>query len=255
MHLVIQLFIYDIEQTSYPFQRILKLRRQGEINKCFIHNIQHPDIEYVHVLCENEETAKYYSGLAANSIQKMKFVVMGHQPTYKEFLEYISRSIPEGEAVCIMNSDVYFATENLQSFLDRHLLSKRIFGLTRHEYTTDDVHSVCNKDTCPLVYIHRGSHDAFIFRTPIPSSIDLESINHPQNVFGAENIFLHAWNKAGHQVLNPCYEIVTVHVHKDRVYFKDYPRINVGREYFCDQEPCPDDTNTLIKLPDRLDTT
>jgi len=249
MNAVIQLFLYRCAPGANEVERLLKERRQHEIDLCFQMNSHHPAIKKMYILCENQETIQYYRALGDDVKEKLEFILFGHQPTYKEFLEFVRDFIPDDEIVCIMNSDIYFHKDVSVSFLEKHLTHKKIFGLTRHEFTDLD-HTVCNEKSCPLIYLHRGSHDTFLFRTPISSTIDLASIDNRQNLFGSENVFLHAWNKAGWTVQNPCHQIKTVHVHAHRVYFQDYPRINVGREYFCDKEECPEDSNTLIKMPD-----
>lgn len=252
MNVVIQSFLYVAGPNATPQEVCLKQQRQKEIDICFLVNIHHPAIKTMYVLCETQEALFYYKNLSTDVEEKLRFVHYGHQPTYKEFLEFVSQTIAENEIVCIMNSDIYFHESLQVSFVEKHLKSQMIFGLTRHEHS-DVGHSICNAATCPLVYLHRGSHDTFMFKTPIPAAIDLNSINNKQNVFGSENIFLHAWNKAKCTVLNPCHQIKTIHLHNGRVYFQDYQRINVGREYFCDKEECPEDSNTLIKLPDILE--
>jgi hypothetical protein len=252
MNVVIQTFLYKASQGASQQEILLKQQRQHEIDICFQVNCHHPAVKKMYVLCETHDALIYYQELSREVEEKMYFVMYGHQPTYKEFLEFIHETIPNNEIVCIMNSDIYFHTSFQASFVEKHLQEKMIFGLTRHEHS-DLSHTTCNEETCPLVYLHRGSHDTFLFRTPIPSEIDLSTINNKQNLFGSENIFLHAWNKAKCKVLNPCHELITIHLHRGRVYFQDYKRINVGREYFCDKEECPEDSNTLIKLPDRLE--
>ena len=249
MNVVIQLFLYKINVNDSPINATLKQQRQDEFDLCFLSNIQHPAIKTLYVLCETQEAIIYYKAISNMINKTIHFILFGHQPTYKELLEFASQNIPNDEVVCIMNSDIYFHTSLEFSFIDKHLQKNMIFGLTRHEHT-DGNHTICNSETCALVYLHRGSHDTFIFRTPIPFAIDLSAINNLQNLFGSENIFLHEWNKAKCKVLNPCHQIKTIHLHKNRVYFENYPRINVGREYFCDKEECPSDSNTLIKMPD-----
>jgi len=249
MNVVLQTFVYKAGQHATPQEIYLKQQRQHEIDICFQVNCHHPAVKKMYVLCETPDALLYYKELSRDVEEKMVFVMYGHQPTYKEFLLFIKETIPDNEIVCIMNSDIYFH-EGLQvSFLEKHLKEKMIFGLTRHEHTNVH-HEKCDSESCPLVYLHRGSHDSFIFRTPVPSNLDFDSINNRQNLFGSENIFLHAWNKAKWTVKNPCHQIKTIHLHRNRVYFENYPRINVGREYFCDKEECPEDSNTLIKMPD-----
>ena len=253
MNVIIQTFLYKSSPTATQQEVYLKQQRQREIDICFQVNSHHPAVKKMYVLCETHDALLYYKELSKDVNDTMCFVMYGHQPTYKEFLEFVRDTIPDNELVCIMNSDIYFHESFQVPFIQKHLQQRMIFGLTRHEHS-DIGHTVCTKETCPLVYVHRGSHDTFLFRTPIPIEINLGNINNRQNLFGSENIFLHAWNEANCKVLNPCYELVTIHLHRDRVYFQEYERINVGREYFCDQEECPKDSNTLIKMPDRLET-
>jgi len=66
-----------------------------------------------------------------------------------------------------------------------------------------------------------GSHDAFVFATPVPPSVVVNT-NHTQNHLGAENIVLYEFRQANYQVRNPCLRIKAIHLHctKERAYDK-----------------------------------
>ena len=135
MNVVIQLFLYKPKENASEQEIVLKNQRQKEIDICFLVNSHHPAIKQIYILCETQETIEYYKNIGRDVEDKLQFIPFGHQPTYKEFLEFVKDTIPDNEVVCIMNSDIYFHKDFQFSFLEKHLKEKMIFGLTRHEHT------------------------------------------------------------------------------------------------------------------------
>jgi hypothetical protein len=60
---------------------------------------------------------------------------------------------------------------------------------------------------------------------PIDEKFNTESVNHKQNMFSAEAVFHKAWTTCGYELVNPCDDIVTIHIHKDRVHFQAYEHL------------------------------
>jgi hypothetical protein len=236
MDLVIQLYLYNVESEQNYHQREAKKVRQMEIDECFLRNLHHPLIQTVHVLCETEKAKDYYTKLATHYRKEMKcvFFLHGKQPTYAELIQYVQRSIPEHRIVCIQNSDIYIDHGMSREFLESKLTYTTLIALTRHEHT-DESHSECNVSTCRLIWDYMGSHDTFIFRTPIPEQFSVETLHYPQNVYGGETLFMKAWKDSGKELLNPCFDIRIFHRHFQRVTFAQYPTLADG--YLCNISP------------------
>ena len=82
-------------------------------------------------------------------------------------------------------------------------------ALTRYESETLP-ESACS----PLIQEYRGSHDCFIFRPPLPSTV-IAAVNHEQNRYQAENVVIHEMRKHGVLVLNPSKSLKLVHRHEE----------------------------------------
>jgi hypothetical protein len=240
MNLLVQLYRYQANSEK-------SRQRQEEIDKCFQINTAASFIQSVHVFLEKKEDEEYFRGKAAD-LSKVVFIHHDRQPTYKDFLVYAQGTFKENEVVCIAHSDIYLNWDFNLGFLDRFLGPSTVFGLTRHEPTNWE-HSVCNEQTCALVHSTGGSADTFLFRLPLPSTLDLDAVNHKQNLYGGECVFLHEWNRAGANVLNPCFQIRTIHLHSGGVYFEQYGKLTTSRPYYPELEPCPTDTNSMMNRP------
>jgi hypothetical protein len=229
MDLVIQLYLYNSESEQNYYHREAKKIRQMEIDECFLRNLHHPLIQTVHVLCETEQTREHYTNLAKYFQKEMKCVVSlhGKQPTYAELIKYVQTSIPDNRIVCIQNSDIYIDHGMSREFLESKLTPTTLIALTRHEHTNDS-HSECNVKTCPLIWDYMGSHDTFIFRTPVPANFPIETLHYPQNVYGGETLFMKAFKDSGKELMNPCFDIRIFHRHQNRVTFSAYPTLAEG---------------------------
>lgn len=236
MELVIQLFLYSINNEQDPYRRYMKEIRQMEIDECFGRNLFHPLIQTIHILCDTLKTKQYYENLATKLGQQMKcvFVFHGKQPTYAEIVEYVSKNIHSNKIVCIQNSDIYIDHSLSKEFLEKSVTPNAFVSLTRHEHT-DDTHSKCDVTTCPLIWDYQGSHDTFLFRTPVPETFDYKYVSIPQNVYGAEAIFMKAWKDTGKTLFNPCFDISIYHRHMNRVSFEQYKTVADG--YLCHVSP------------------
>ena len=121
----------------------------------------------------------------------------------------------------ISNSDIWLK-EIKKDYLINTLQQTNniVYSLTRYEYD----------NSCPLIDDYMGSHDVFMFKSPINSDI-IRRINHPQNVWGSENVLLFELNKFGYKIYNPCRSIIIIHEHKSGERNDDRVRINNGDTY------------------------
>jgi hypothetical protein len=194
--------------------------RQHEHSICLLRNCCDPSIQSLHIFVETEEAKTFYSEITNPYGQKAKYILHGKQPTYKDLVEYAKQTFSDGELVCIMNSDMIFNSAKDHSLIKQIAKPNRLISLTRHEYT-DENHTICTPETCAFIGTG-GSSDMFIFVMPIDSNFDISSVDHKQNMFSAEAVFHKAWTRCGYELINPCDDIITIHIHKDRVHFEAY---------------------------------
>jgi hypothetical protein len=230
MNIVIQLYQYDINTVSSIYQYRQKIVRQMELQECLVRNLNNSIVKSIHILVESYNDINYYKQFTDSFEEKVRYVVIGHQPTYKEFLLYVKETFQPGEVVSIMNSDMYFNSTFNYDLLQRKLTEKMMIALTRHEFT-DEHHTICHEGSCPFT-VHGGSCDTFIFKTPISENVDVNLVDHKQNLFGGENVFMNAWVKAGYEILNPCDQLITVHRHEGRVHLEKYDTIGTEETRF-----------------------
>lgn len=235
MELIIQLYQYHIRPEDTPNKQIAKQIRQYEINCCLLLNIHNPIVNHIHILLEDEGDLAYYTNLLESNTHSRAytFSVFGKQPSYADLVLYVKEKIPQGKIVCIQNSDIYFGDSIDKQYLEQTVTDNTLVTLTRHEeqdtITSVKSHSnICNETTCPLIWDYQGSHDSFLFRTPVPDNLPIESLSIPQNIFGGEAVFMKAWKDAGKQLLNPCFDIPVFHKHRHHIYFKQYDTIANG---------------------------
>jgi len=212
MELVVQLFKYILDEPN----RQGKEYRQYELNQCLIRNTQNPVFSKIHIIVETASDVEYYRSIIDSLTEKTKclFFIFGRQPKYSEIVRYVHTTIEDGKIVCIMNSDIFMGLASIE-FICSEIDINTMISLTRHEFT-DEYHSVCNVDTCNLIYKYHGSHDAFIFTTPVPSTFNYSLIDIPQNIGGSEAIFMKAWVDSGKKLKNLCFDIPIFHMHRYR---------------------------------------
>ena len=220
MHCVIQVFVYDWSRCKNAQERAQKEHRMHEYATVFQNNLEDPSIESLHVLCEDVHAESYFRKCAEGHTKAI-FVLIGHQPTYEEFMHYVMKTFQNNELVCIMNADIYFRSQKDHELLRKHMKPDTLFALTRHEIT-DEGHTICSLETCP--FTAGGSCDTFVFQMPV-KDMCLSNMKFKQNVFGAENVFMKQWKDSGYTIQNPCLSIVTLHLHKGRIHFERYQNI------------------------------
>ena len=212
MELVVQLFKYVLEEPHLQGKEY----RQYELNQCLIRNTQHSIFARIHIIVEKESDEEYYRSIIDHLPEKEKciFSIFGRQPKYSELVKYVATSIEDHKIVCIMNSDIFMGSTSID-FIRSEIDAHTMISLTRHEFT-DDRHTVCNVNTCELIYKYYGSHDAFIFTTPVPSFYPYQSVDIPQNINGSEAVFMKSWVDCGKSLKNLCFDIPIFHMHRYR---------------------------------------
>ena len=187
--------------------------RNAELEKALIKNIQSEYIERIHLFIDDDVSLEKLKD-EKFATDKIEIIKICKQPLYSDLVSYANLLV--NKLCFIANSDIWInSVENIRLLND--MKKCEIYALTRYE----------SDMTSPLIDKYQGSHDAFIFHSPIPESI-IKHIQFPQNVWGSENVLLYEVNKLKYIIKNPCFQIKIVHEHMSNERNKDRIRINRG---------------------------
>jgi len=197
------------------FDSELNYDRNLELQQCLNNNLNNNLIEKIHLYIDDNEALNYINNL---NNSKINIISVGIKPLYSDLFAYAIKNLI-GKICMISNSDIYLheCDTKILNILDNN---NTIFSLTRYEYDFSS----------PLIDLYEGSHDCFIFKSPINSQI-LDYIKHVQHVWGAENVVLYELNRANIKIYNPCKQIKIVHLHKSLLRENNRPRINFQRSH------------------------
>jgi hypothetical protein len=227
-----------------------RTQREAEYISCILHNAISPHVAKVHLLVQDPESMEALhrellrappSALPAPSFShhllpqsgpcsfadlRKKIVptlALCHpaQPHYSHLFDYCDRML-HGQLCMVCNADIYVPRASQMGHVTKLFqCAKRrsvavALALTRYE--TDGSDSELRGDSnsiweCPLINDYRGSHDAFVFQSPLGRAF-ASSVQHPQNCYKAENIVIHELeHRAKCLVLNPSRSVRIVHLH------------------------------------------
>lgn len=191
-------------------------KRNEEYNNALINNLKCEYIEKIHLFIEDEYSEKILDNIInqENIKNKVIKIIFNKQPLYSDFFQYANNNLID-KIIMISNSDIYL--NNCDNGLIKDYIENKnnVFCLTRFE---DEI----NK---PLIDSYGGSHDSFIFKSPINKNI-IENSNFKQNVWGSENLIIWLFYKNSYKLLNPCHQIKIIHLHKTELRENDRTRIN-----------------------------
>jgi hypothetical protein len=177
--------------------------RNDELVETLRKNTESPYIEKVHLFLDNEDCFNKLEEEFSNELRSGKIVVIekGKKPLYSDLFSYANTNLKD--KVCMVtNSDIYIhqIEDNIMNYLKKNIL----FALTRHEYDM----------SWPLINRYQGSHDSFIFNSPLLDDDFIENIKFTQHNWGSEAKLLQEIYKNDIRIFNPCKQIIIVHLHK-----------------------------------------
>ncbi len=173
------------------------IERRLELDRCLVRNLKSKHVARVHLFVDDTAAHRRAKDIAIDLGLSNKLVfarVGGGPPSYKALFMHAAGLPPETECM-IANADVHL-------FKRGHLPDGSALCLSRHEWDF----------TCPIRDNGTLSHDAFVFRTPLPP-LELERLPARQNIAGAENITANVLRTAGLHLRNPCKEWMIIHEH------------------------------------------
>lgn len=122
---------------------------------------------------------------------KIVIISVAERPTYKVFIDYANAMMPN-EIVGIVNADIYF--DETVSKIQEAPMEKRFYAVTRMDAQGR--------------YQNPGSHDFWVFKTPLYFSPNIYI-----GVVGCDSFLAQRAIEAGYSVLNPCLSIHIYHKH------------------------------------------
>lgn len=186
--------------------------RQKEINDCLINNAKNPLIKSIHLL--NDQI--YDLSFIFSGCEKIVQVVVDDNKERLSFLYAISYANQHfhGKICMLANSDIYYD----------HTLSKLNTIPTQRWQTIFLAISRYN-DNGKLQPGCAGSQDTWVFQSP--TSFDPQTdCNFNFGVPACDHRIAHIFNENSYQVINPCYDIITHHLHASSV--RNYSRCVEG---------------------------
>lgn len=128
-------------------------------------------------------------------------------------------ALPRGAVAALAHADIYFDHSLLCAAVLRPGV---VLALSRHPapdcpaasghgHTGWEPHNFC----AGYHPVRHASHDVFIVRVPVPQDVVHTLRSLPVNQFGAENVVLWAFKKAGWKIVNACENVHAFHLHCD----------------------------------------
>jgi len=227
--------------TTYFARQPYSAKRAKELIETLKRNLHNQHIAAVHVLTENADPTHELADVAPAVFNKLIVVHVDKQPTYGDFFTYANSVLGSNVVTIVANADIYFDATlstiqhrrpNEAADLAGDAPWRSVFALSRQP--SPDLSDDRKYDYQRIVNLcetYAGSHDAFVFATPVPDSV-LSAVDHSQNNMGAENVVIHAFQRVkGYRLSNPCSELHAFHAHgsRERDYDNNGMPISDGR--------------------------
>ncbi len=191
------------------------MKRQNEINECLLRNVANSEIDVIHLLCDNCSDIPF--GLLSSS--KIRITNLGKRLTWKDVLHYIKDVINTNDTCIVSNSDIYFTKDGLSKVRSIHPLQGIVLALLRYDMKDDGNMELFGTNKSSACYhknvIHGASQDSWIFNANVASILlfrdDLDFYVGGEKLCDSKINWI--FHTSGLKILNPSYEIMTVHLH------------------------------------------
>lgn len=200
IHIITAFYISKTDNT-------LDIERTTELFTCLQKNMENELISKIHLFLDDADAMSKINTLSHHvNFGKIVIVEIGGRKKHSDYFRYAITALKDSLCM-IMNSDIYLYEFDV-TLLDRFANDKALcFALTRYEHDLK----------CPLINRYTGSHDAYLFR---PSLLDfgvLELVDFYPNISGIETRILNALFTYKYTLVNPCYQVKIVHLHKSEL--------------------------------------
>ena len=214
--------------------------RQKELDRCLIKNSENNYIEKIYLL--NNEI--FNLDFIFNQ-KKIEQVIITNEKNYilkyNDAIKFINNNL-EGSICILSNSDIYF-DNSLSKICDKNRLNENnLFALLRYDEDKNG-----NKHIFKFFDEPRNdSQDSWIFKSPL--KVNLDKINFSFGTLGCDSIFANVMHDSGLKVTNPCYDIITTHVHNTE--YRTYSVDDRIHGKYCLVPPCYLKDNYEVKFMD-----
>jgi len=197
----------NIISTFYisKYSSSLDNSRSEELETCLLNNLACPFVEKIHLFVDDIESLDRLNILSNNS-EKVVIIEVGKKPKYNDFFRYILDNLKD--KICmITNSDIYLSKCDV-NLIERLKTERLCYALSRYEHDMSR----------PQIDNYFGSHDCYIFNSAfIDENIINGHTDFHQNLPGIESQIVKNFCDFNFKVLNPCKQIITVHLHKTQL--------------------------------------
>ena len=199
INIITSFFISKLKNANIEF-------RNKELVEALDKNVKSPFVDTIYLFVDDEQSMEKLNSTFGQYINNKIIVIsVGKQPLYYDLFHYALTHLKE--KICMVtNSDIYISSCELPLLEKLQNDANLLYALTRHEYDM----------SCPLINDYHGSHDSFIFKSPL-NNISIESLRFPQNVWGSENKLISELYKQRIVIKNPCKQIQIVHLHQSQI--------------------------------------
>ena len=200
--------------------------RNNELIKIIYIHIHSPHVDKIYLYIDDDISYNKLKELFQSRLDDGKIIIIeiGKQPLYSDLFKYANESL-QGKICMITNSDIYIHECDNRLINMLPTTPNLLFALTRHEHDM----------SCPLINNYMGSHDCFIFNSPLNGDF-IKNIEFTQNNWRSENKLLRELVKENIKILNPCNQIQIVHLHNSDIREKD--RIWIIDDYSNEDPNC-----------------
>ena len=184
------------------------LERQKEIDECLKKNVENELISSIHLL--NDNIYEFPKSLS----NKIRQIIVDEDSkkrlNYSYAIKYINDNCP-GEICLLANSDMYYDNSlSLLKNISEEKWKNTFYALSR--YNIENIENIGNDNKIKLQYGCQGSQDTWIFKSP--AKIDYNDCDFHFGLPACDHKIAFSFYKNGYNVLNPCFDIISYHLHK-----------------------------------------
>lgn len=177
--------------------------RLNELQYCINANSNNPLFQKIILINDKDYDLSFIK--FKEKILQVILLEEGKKMSYKIAIEFINKYL-ESEICILANTDIIF--NNSIQLLNQFNLENKFIALSRYDP--------------PNFLAKEFSQDSWMFKSPL--KIDTLECNFDFGEKGCDGKIAYVMHKNGYRIINPCYSIKTIHVHKSkyRTYSKQY---------------------------------
>ena len=200
-------------------------QRLLEINRCLYKNYNNKYIKKIYLLNDYNYDLPFED--KNNKIETIIINSKNEKLKYSDAIHFINEKLTNN--ICILsNSDIYF--DNSLSKINNLNITNNFFALLRYDEDLKGNKILFKRHNIP----RDDSQDSWIFRSPL--NIDLQKLDFTLGTPGCDSIFANIVHNSSIKVSNPCYDIITTHVHNNN--YRTYTECNVLHGIYALLTPC-----------------